>query len=103
MATPLPLRLNDANMLKLVREAAQDTGNVFFEPHAKQRMRQRKITPRHVYECLRRGVIDEPAHLNVRGNWKCTLRHVWAGDEVRVVAVLERDENGNWIAVVTVF
>lgn len=103
MAIPLPLQLNDANMLKLVRDAAKDTSNVFFEPHAKQRMRKRKITPRHVYECLLKGSIEEPAHLNIRGNWKCTLRHVWAGDDVRVVAVLEKDDQGNWIAVVTVF
>ncbi|MDD2608828.1 MAG: DUF4258 domain-containing protein [Giesbergeria sp.] len=103
MITPLPLKINDATMLRLVREAAQDSSRVFFEPHAKQRMRQRKITPKHVLACLRQGAIEEPAHLNIRGNWKCTLRHIYAGDEVRVVAVLEQDEAGNWIAVVTVF
>jgi hypothetical protein len=31
------------------------------------------------------------------------LRHIHAGDLVRVVAVIEKDEEGNWIAVVTVF
>jgi len=103
MATSLPLKLNDANMLKLVREAAQDTSRVFFERHAKQRMRERRITPKLVLNCLRQGVIDESAHLNIRGDWKCTLRHVTAGEEIRVVAVLERDEQGNWIAVVTVY
>ena len=56
-----------------------------------------------IYACLRHGVIDEPGHLNIRGNWKCTLRHIHAGDEVKVVTVIERDENGDWIAVVTVF
>ena len=103
MAIPVPLPLNDANMLRVIRELAQDSGNVFVEPHAKQRMRQRHITLTQVIECLRKGVIDEPAHTNIRGNWKCTLRHLHAGDVIRLVAAIEKDENGDWIAVVTVF
>lgn len=54
--------MNDANMLRIVRELAQRSENVFIEPHAKKRMRQRSITPTQVYACLRKGVIDEPAH-----------------------------------------
>lgn len=103
MPDAIPLPLNDANMLRVLRELAQISENVFFEPHAKKRMRERKITRTQVYACLRSGTIDEPAHLNIRGNWKCTLRHHHAGDLVRVTAVVERDESGNWIAVVTVF
>ncbi len=76
MADPVPLPLNDANMLRIIRELAQDTGNVFIEPHA---------------------------HENIRGNWKCTLRHHHAGDLVRVTAAIEKDDSGGWIAVVTVF
>lgn len=75
MPKPVALPINDANMLRIIRELAQDTGNVFIEPHAKKRMRERNITPTQVYACLRKGVIDEPAHENIRGNWKCTLRH----------------------------
>ena len=90
-------------MLRIIRELAQDTGNVFVEPHAKKRMRERNITPTQVYACLRKGVIDEPAYENIRGNWKCTLRHQHAGDLVRLAAVIEKDDNGEWIAVVTVF
>lgn len=103
MAKPIPLRLNDANMLRIVRELARDTANVFIEPHARSRMKKRHITRTQVYACLRHGVIDEHAHENIRGNWKCTLRHQHAGDVVRVTAVIEKDEEGNWIAVVTVF
>lgn len=103
MAQPIPLPLNDANMLRLIRELAQDSLNVFVEPHAKKRMKQRRITLTQVLACLQLGVIDEPAHANIRGNWKCTLRHQHAGDMVRLVAVLEKDEAGDWIAVVTVF
>lgn len=103
MAEPIPIPLNDANMLRIVRDLAAKSENVFFEPHARQRMKQRHISPKQVMACLRHGVIDEPAHENIRGNWKCTLRHHHAGDLIRVVAAIDRDEDGNWIAVVTVF
>ena len=103
MATPIPLPINDANMLRIVRELAQNIENVFIEPHAKKPMKERGITQTQVYACLRKGVIDEPAHANIRGNWKCTLRHQQAGDTVRLAAVIEKDESGDWIAVVTVF
>jgi hypothetical protein len=103
MVQPTPLPLNDANMLRLIRELAQNSLNVFIEPHAKKRMKQRRITLTQVLACLSQGVIDEPAHENIRGNWKCTLRHQHSGDMVRLVAVLEKDDAGDWIAVVTVF
>ena len=103
MPKPVQLPLNDANMLRIVRKLAQDTANVFIEPHAKKRMRERKITRTQVYACLRSGVVEESAHENIRGNWKCTLRHHHAGDLVRVTAVIEKDEDGDWIAVITVF
>ncbi|MFZ2736651.1 MAG: DUF4258 domain-containing protein [Burkholderiaceae bacterium] len=103
MANPIPIPLNDANMLRIVREVSKNSLNVFIEPHAKKRMKLRHITPTQVLACLQVGVIDEPAHENIRGNWKCTLRHQHSGDVVRVVAVLEKDDAGDWIAVVTVF
>ena len=103
MVNPTPLPLNDANMLRIVRELAQKSENVFIKKHAKQRMVQRGITLMQVLECLRKGVIDEPAHLSIQGDWKCTLRHQCAGDMVRVAAAIEKDDGGNWIAVITVF
>jgi hypothetical protein len=103
MAKAIPIPLNDTNMLRLVRELAKDSSNVFIEPHAKKRMKQRQITRTQVMACLQKGVIDESAHENIRGNWKCTLRHHHAGDLVRVTAAIEKDDEGNWIAVVTVF
>ena len=44
MEQPIPIPLNDANMLRIIRNLAQKTENVFIEPHAKKRMRQRNIT-----------------------------------------------------------
>jgi hypothetical protein len=100
---PLPFKLNDANLQRLIREAAADTARVFLAPHARKRMRERKITQTQVYECLRRGTVSEPAHTNLHGNWQCTLTSRHAGDDVSVVAALERDDAGDWIVVITVF
>ena len=100
---PLPFKLNDSNLLRLIREAAAETARVFFSPHARKRMRERKITPTQIYDCLKRGNVSEPAHVNLHGNWQCGLSRRHAGDELTVVAALERDEHGHWIIVVTVY
>jgi len=103
MAEPIPFKISDASFLRIIRQLAQDSGNVYFEAHARKRMRQRKITNSQVLACLRQGHICEPAHQDIRGRWKCTLQYRWAGDEVHVATALERDEDGEWVAVVTVF
>ncbi len=90
-------------MLRIIRRLAQDSCNVFVTSHAKTRMRQRRITLAQVLACLRKGAICEPAHQDISGDWKCTMMYRWAGDEVSVAAALHRDEDGEWIAVVTVF
>ncbi len=99
----IPFVLNDRNLLRLLRAAARDTSRVFMTSHAKQRMRQRKITPTQVYDCLRKGAITEPAHVNIHGHWQCTLMRRNAGDDVCVAAALERNDDGDWVAVITVF
>ena len=53
-------------------------------------------------ECLRRGRICEQAHLTIHGDWKATLEHQYAGDMVRVVVAIERQEDGELAVVVTV-
>jgi len=103
MAEPIPLKMSDAAMLRIVRRLAQDSCNVFLTPHAKKRMSKRKISLPQVLACLRNGVIVEPVHLTIQGNWKCTMQYRWAGDEVSVAAALHRHDDGEWIAVVTVF
>ncbi|MFL9918812.1 hypothetical protein PQR75_26210 [Paraburkholderia fungorum] len=47
-AKPIPLKLNDANLRRLIQEAAVNTARVFFTPHARKRMRERKITPTQI-------------------------------------------------------
>jgi len=99
----LPFKLNDANMLRLVRETALHSENIYLTKHAKKRMRERGISRTQIEYCLRSGNIDEPAHVTVQGNWRCCLRCVHAGDLVKVVVDLEKDEASRWLMVVTVF
>ena len=100
---PTPFRLNDRSLRRLIRETAQDANRVFFTSHSKQRMRQRRIDADQVLDCLRNGVVSEPAHTNLHGNWQCTLTRLNAGDEISVAAALDRTEDGDWVIVITVF
>ena len=58
--------MNDASVLGLLREIAADSARVIFTHHARQRMRQRKVSPVQVIACLQRGVVREPVR------WACT-------------------------------
>jgi hypothetical protein len=103
MIEPLPFRINDATVLRIVRKLATDSMNVRLLSHAKLRMRQRRITMTQVYACLCQGVIAEPTHQDVRGDWRFTLTHRHAGDIVNVAGAIKKDDNGEWVAVITVF
>lgn len=90
-------------MLRLIHDLARDSDNVFIGPHARKRMKQRHITRTQVAKCLLKGSLSESAHRDAHGDWACTLHYQWAGDDVHAAVAIECDENGDWIAVVTVF
>ncbi len=96
------MRLGDAGFLKKLRAIARDSYRIVLTKHAKQRMKRRRINQRQVMECLRKGRICEPAHLAIQGDWVATLEHRYAGDAVRVVVAIERQEDGELAVVVTV-
>ena len=102
MGSVQPLRLSDAGFLKKLRVIAKESDRVVLTRHAKQRMKQRRINQRQVMQCLRRGRVCEPAHLTIHGDWMATLEHRYAGDMVRVVVAIERQEDGELAVVVTV-
>lgn len=102
MAVVKSLPLNDANFLKRLRAATEDTRRVQLTSHARQRMRSRRLSFRQVLECLRSGRIDEHASLTVRGDWKATLVHQCAGDAVRVAVALRKKDDGDFAVVITV-
>lgn len=84
----IPIRLNDANALRIVRTLAVESANVYVTSNAKLRMQQRKITLKQVLCCLRSDGIYESVHLDIRGDWRFTLRHTIAGDEVTVAVAI---------------
>jgi hypothetical protein len=56
-----------------------------------------------VLTCLRKGNIYESAHIDIKGDCRLTLRHVCAGDDIRVAVAVKRDTNNKTVAVITVF
>lgn len=97
----IPLGMNDEQLRKRLAELSEDSARVQFSRHARQRMRQRKVIASQVLEVLRQGVVVEPAHRNIHGNWQCTLERRVAGDLVKVAAALYEAE-GDWVVVITV-
>lgn len=89
MGDPLPLRLNDGNALRLLRDIAADSSNVIFTRHARQRMRERKVSPKQVLDCLKLGIVSEPVALDVHGNWKLTVSHHVAGQQLNVAVAID--------------
>lgn len=102
IATVQPLKLSDPSSLRKIRGIAADSNRVILTAHAKKRMKERRVSFKQVLECLLKGVISEPAHLNAEGDWIATLKHQCAGDVVKVAVAIERQENGDVAVVVTV-
>ena len=104
MNRPTPFRLNDANALKLLREVSADSGRVVLLPHARQRMKQRHVTLPQVLDVLRKGVLVEPAALDMYGNWKVTVKGMSCGQSVAVAGAIEmQEEPGKRVLVITLF
>ena len=100
MADPVPLRMNDATALKVLREIAADSARVVFTHHALQRMRQRKVSTAQVLACLQRGIVAEPVALDLHGNWKLTVTHRAAGMDLNVAVAIDPPKRA---IVITVF
>ncbi|MEZ5708126.1 MAG: DUF4258 domain-containing protein [Blastomonas sp.] len=83
------MRLNDANALSLLRDIAKDSAKVIFTPHARKRMRQRKITPMQVITCLQNGIVSEPVALDAHGYWKLTVARRVAGKDLNVAVSID--------------
>lgn len=94
------MRMNDATALKVLREIATDSARVILTDHARQRMRQRKVSPVQVLTCLQRGIISEPVALDLHGNWKLTVAHRVAGKDLNVAVAIDVP---NRAIVITVF
>lgn len=76
---------------RIIREAAVDSARVFITLHAKKRLRQRKITPLQVVECVLKGAIVKGPAPGLKGGWTCTMERMVAGDRVKVGVVIDDD------------
>jgi len=92
------LSVHDA--LKMVRQLAQDSKNVFVVTHAQTRQRQRQISRRQIMTCLQKGVITEGPFLNHHGNWQVNVSRIAAGQSITCVVAIELERK---LIVVTVF
>ena len=100
MPDPIPMRMNDAMALKVLREIAEDSARVIFTKHANQRLRQRKVSPVQVITCLQRGTVSESVALDMHGNWKLTVSHRLAGKDLNVAVAIDLP---NRAIIITVF
>lgn len=99
---PKPIALNDQNMLDVVRRIAKDSANIVWTQHSKQRMQERKITTSQVMKVLHRGFIKESVYQTPSGDWKCTMSHVIAADEISVALAVRWDAS-SLIVIITVY
>ena len=62
------IRLTRRHALEIIRDVAQDSANVAFKPHARTKMRKRRITDLQVINCLRRGSLISNPIRGIKGN-----------------------------------
>jgi len=103
MSAPiLKFAMNDISLKRKIAKIAVDSSRVVIRPHAKKRMRKRRILLTQILHCLRNGNVIEPAHQDIHGCWKCTLESHTSGDVVKVAAAIDRDADGELVVVITV-
>jgi hypothetical protein len=97
MASPSPQQLE-----KHIRRSALDTANVLFRLHAKQRMRQRHVTPAMVYEALQKGKLTATPEPDPRyQGLRCRMQRFVAGVDLAVVVYVDMPKPD--LVVITVF
>ncbi|EOX4945738.1 TPA: DUF4258 domain-containing protein [Vibrio parahaemolyticus] len=97
--------LTSASAKKLINELASNhTARVFIGSHARERMEERGVTRMQIFQVLsnKHSRITEAPHQTPRGDWKCNLQGMAAGEIVEVVVSLKRHEDDPSAFVVTV-
>ena len=92
--------LSAEDLARHIKRLAEDSGNVVFTNHARDRMSERKITFRHVIECLRFGRVIEGPYKSVKGDWKCTMVRAVSGIDISTSVAVNFDEE---LIIITVF
>ncbi len=95
--------LNDQTALRMIRDIVRDTSKVIITNHAQQRMAERNISAKQIFECLKKGTVAESPHRQPNGDWKLTLAVKSSGDLINVAVALTNDGKGNLAVVITTF
>ena len=84
-----------------IRRIVEQPARILWTRHAKQRMRQRRISLEDALECLRRGRIDLPPEVDLpSARLMCRLR--WYGAERDVQVCVGLDDKDPELIVVSV-
>ena len=86
-----------------IREKAQDTANIAFSDHARERIIERGILLAEIVRVLTDGQFSQPVTtVEKASEHRFQLSHILAGREIVVHAVCQIDLNGG-LFVITVF
>jgi len=97
---PIPLD----KVEETIRKLAEDSANVYFRPHASERLVERGITQTQVLFSLRHGgIVEGPIYeSHKQKGWKVTMESFYAGRNIGVAAKLVEEGDGH-ILVISVF
>jgi len=100
----IQMRLGTTVARQRIADIVKVSGKVFFSNHARERGKQRNITRRQVLRCLVHGAfIEEPRWNNQYNNYQFSMRTVDSGDVITVVGALQKNDEGDYVVVITVF
>ncbi len=87
---------------KHIRSESQNSGNVIFSTHARQRMKVRKITDAYAIQTLRKGQIKLKPELDkFTGDIKCRMEYFIGGIDVKIVVAVS-DEDPELIVITAI-
>jgi hypothetical protein len=102
---PITFPLQDKVAKLIIRElATHQTHQVRLSLHAKQRMAERNVSIRQIFDVLKstHSEFAERPHLTPAGCWKCNLIGIAAGERIEVVIDLKECETTPNVFIVTV-
>lgn len=97
---PVPNRPPESleRLTEKVHQLAKDSSRVWYGPHAKDRMKERNVTSRQVFDVLRSGKGVDGPYLDHSGNWRIKLKRFTAGKSVQVVVEVAQD----YLSIITI-
>jgi len=77
-------------LVKKVNELSKNSEDVWIDcPHVKERMQERNITTRQIFDVLRHGKGVSGPTLDKHGDWRIKLKRYSTGKVVQVVIVVK--------------